>query len=253
MRSPIAPSSLSPKLYGLYQMLLSDGLKVPNCAADRARVVADVIELHLSCEIAGLRSSICPSVAVNSFLGFAALFVPQIQGLAIAEFVGGEETDEVRDEISTIVLKLMCWIVEQNVTLAEWVSPKYDSYQAGGWYDDGVKALLDLDTCLEAACQQKMNTFPEAKRLETCTEAAGLYSARIMDWAFTQLTWLNKMAGRLEWKVGPLPSHYGANVALFGLTRHALKNYIRHAQRQNEVARQLKGIEDARRAGAQKN
>lgn len=234
MRSPIAPSSLSPKLYGLYQMLLSDGLKVPNCAADRARVVADVIELHLSCEIAGLRSS-------------------QIQGLAIAEFVGGEETDEVRDEISTIVLKLMCWIVEQNVTLAEWVSPKYDSYQAGGWYDDGVKALLDLDTCLEAACQQKMNTFPEAKRLETCTEAAGLYSARIMDWAFTQLTWLNKMAGRLEWKVGPLPSHYGANVALFGLTRHALKNYIRHAQRQNEVARQLKGIEDARRAGAQKN
>lgn len=246
MRSPIVPSSLPLDLYGLYQLLMSDGVKVPNAATDRARVVADVIKLHLSWEIAGLMNSISPSAAVNGLVEFAALFVPQIQGLAIAEFVGGEETIEVRDEISAIVLNLMCWIVGQSVALAESVTPQHPTYQAVGWYEEGLKALGDLDACMEAAHQQKMTTFPEASMSDTYFEAAGLYSARIMNWAFAQLTWMNKMAGRLERKVGMVPAPDVSKVGLFGLTRQALKNYIRHAQRQNQVAEQLREIEDAK-------
>ncbi len=229
---------------------MSEGLKLPVSACDRGHVVADVIELHLTWEIENLKHCVNPSAAVNSFVHFAALFVPQIQGLAIAEFVGEEETDEVRAEISVVVLKLMCWIVEQTAMLAGFVTPQYTSYQSAGWHEEGVKALWDLDTCLEAACLQELHSFPEAKMPGSYTTAPGLYSARIMDWAFTQLTWTNKSAGRLQRKVDMVPNHYGVKVELFGLTRQALKNYLRHAQCQNEVARQLKEAEDAK-AGAQ--
>lgn len=246
MRSPIVPSSLCPQLCGLHQVLISEGLKLPNSAFDRAHVVADVIELHLSWEIDNLKHTINPSAAINSFVEFAALFVPQIRGLAIAEFVGGEETDEVRAGISAVVLKLVCWIVEQSAMLGESLVPQYLPYQRAGWYEQSIKALWDLDTCLEAACQQRMQSFPEAKAPGSYTEAPGLYSARIMSWAFGQLSWVNKMAGRLQRSVDKVPNHYGVKVELFGLTRQALKNYIRHGQHQNEVAWQLKEIENAK-------
>jgi hypothetical protein len=64
-----------------------------------------------------------------------------------------------------------------------------------------------------------------------------------MNWAFTQLTWANELAGRIQRKVSMVPNHCGVKVELFGLTRQALKNYIRHGQRQIEVSRQVKEIE----------
>jgi hypothetical protein len=239
MRSPIVPSCLSPRLYGVYEVLFSDGLQVPNSASDRAHTVADVIELHLTWEVENLKHSVNPSAAVNSFTEFAALFVPQIQNLAVAEFVGGEETDEVREKISAVVLKLMCWIMEQSVTLAEAVAPQYLSYQAVRWYDEGVRALWDLDTCAQGAFWRRLQSFPEAKMPGSYAQVPGLYSARIMDWAFTQLTWVNKMAGRLQRKVDKVPNHYGVKVELFGLTRHALKDYLRHGQHQHGMPKQF--------------
>jgi hypothetical protein len=218
---------------------MSDGLKVPNAASDRAHVVADVIELHLTWEVENLKHSISPAAAVNSFVGFAALFVPQIRGLAVSEFVGGEDNDNVHAEISAVNMKLMCWIIDQSVTLVETVTPEYASYQPVGWYEEGVKGLWHLDTCLEASCQQHMQCSPEAKIPTDWDAVPGLYSARMLEWAFTQLTWVNRMAGRLERKVGMVPNNYGVKVGLFGLTRQSLKNYLRHGQHQHEVAKHL--------------
>jgi hypothetical protein len=220
MRSPIVPSSLSPRLRELHNRLMSDGLLVPNSASDRAHVVADVIQLHLTWEADNLQHNINPSFAINSFVEFAALFVPQIQGLAIGEFVGGEETNEVRAQFGAAVIRLMGWIVEKIVLLAERVGPQYISYQAMGWYDTGVRALWEIDTCLEAACRQRMLSSGEA----------GLYSAPIMNWAAGQLTWLNSMAGRLHQMVGMVPNHYGVTVPFFGLTRHGLENHLHQGQ-----------------------
>ena len=246
MRTAIQPSSLSPQLYNLHQILMSDGLKLPDSASDRAHVLADVIELHLTWEVQNLKHSISASAAVNNFVDFAGLFLPQIQTLAIGEFVGGEDTEEVRAEISIVVLKLVCWIVEQLIELAESVAPQYVPHQVAGWYDEGVKALWNLDTCLEAAWQRRLQCFPESKMPGSQTEPPGLYSPRIMNWAYSQLTGVNRVAGRLQRKVGMVPNHYGVLVDLFGLTRQSMKNYIRHGQTQIQVARQLKEVEQAR-------
>jgi hypothetical protein len=224
---------------------MSDGLKIPDSVSDRAHVVADVIELHLTWEIHNLKSSISPLAAVSSFGEFAAIFMPQIQGLADTAFFGGEDTDDLCAEITDVVLKLMRWIVEQSAMLTEHVIPEHLSSEPGLWYDEGVKTIWDLDTCMEMACQQKLQSFPEVRSLGSLTEPPGLYSTRIMNWAFTQLTWANELAGRIQRKVSMVPNHYGVKVELFGLTRQALKNYIRHGQRQIEVSRQVKEIEAA--------
>lgn len=225
---------------------MTEGLKIPDLASDRARVVADVIELHLTWEFENLKHSISSSAAVNAFVDFAALFLPQIRSLALGEYVGGEETYEARAEISAIVLKLVVWIVEESAILAECVAPKYLPSQSSEWYDEGVRALWDLDTCLERAFQHRMHSFPEALILGSFTEAPGLYSDGILEWAFLQLTWANKVAGRLQRTVDMVPNQYGVKVELFLLTRQSLKNFIRHGQRQIEVARQLREAEFAR-------
>lgn len=152
---------------------MSDGLKIPDSVSDCAHIVADVIELHLTWEIHNLKSSICPSAAVNSFGEFAAIFIPQIQGLADTAFFGGEDTDDLRAEITDVVLKLMRWIVEQSAMLAEHVIPEHLSSEPGLRYDEGVKAIWDLDTCMEMACQQKLQSFPRSE----------------LSWVFDQTTW----------------------------------------------------------------
>lgn len=204
---------------------------MPNSASDRGRVLTNVVKLHLSREAEKLKYSISPAAAANSFVEFAGLFIPQIQDLAIAEFAGGEDTEAVRVDIITVVLQLVCWIVEQCAMLAESFSPHYITYEAVGWWDDKVRFLWILDECLEAACKQKILSFPEAKTPGTHTEARGMYSPRIMNWASTQLTWANNMAGRLQGKVGKVPNRYDVLVELFGLTRQTLETHIRRGQR----------------------
>jgi hypothetical protein len=225
---------------------MTQGLSMPDSASLRAQVVADVIELHLTWEYENLKHSMSPAAAINSFVGFTATFVPEIQSLAIAEFVGDEDTEEVRSEIANIVLKLVRWIVEHCVMLADFVTPQYLLSYVAGWYDEGVKGMWDIDTCFKAACQRMLHSFPEASMRGSYTEAPGLYSPRIMDWASRQLTWVNLMAGRLEEKAGMVPNHYGRFVQLFILTRLSLKEYLRHGQAQIDVARQLRQNELAR-------
>ena len=204
---------------------------MPNSAVKRAEVVANVIKLHLNWEVENLKNGVNASASLNSFVEFAGLFIPQIQDLALAEYIGEEDTTGVRFNIGTVTMNLLSWIVEMCVLMAEYHAPKYLSYQAVGWYDEGLKALRTIDATLEAACKHKMASFPEAKRLGSDTQMPGLFSDRIMKWASLQLVWANNMAEKLQSKAPMVPDQDGSLEEPFGLTRQALDNHVRHGQR----------------------
>lgn len=229
---------------------MTEGLKVPNSASDRAQVLANLIELHLTWDVEHLKHCIDPSPAVNSFLEFAALYIPQLQGVAIAEFVGGEETVQVRNEIAVTVMRLVSWIVEQTVMLAEAVAPHYLSYHAVGLHEEGKRALWDLDACLAAACQQKMQADADVINIGYLGVVPPLYSRPVLDWAFKQLMWIETMAGRLETKVDQVPNHYGEKVQLFCLTKEALRYHLFQGQNHLKAAEGAPQAEAARAAQA---
>jgi hypothetical protein len=215
------------------------GMPVPNSAVARAHVVAQTIQIHMTWEIDNLKHSVNPSAGVNSFVEFVTVLFPQIQGLAVGEFAGEEDTPQVRAEISSTALKLLCWTVEQVVILARAVTPQYQSYQAATWSAESAKTLWDIDSALKKAYYHQLHSFPESKQMPPEVRVPGLFSPRIMRWAFTQLTWLNKMASGLQQKVDMITNPYGDRVELFTMTREALKTYIRQAQHNQGLAGQV--------------
>ncbi len=231
MRTAIQPEDLYPEQRRLHQVIVSDGLKMPNSAVERAEVLANVIKLHLNWEVENLKHGVNVSASLNSFVEFAALFLPQVQDLALAEYVGEEDTQRVRFMIATVVMNLMSWIVEICVKMVEHIAPIYLSFQAVRWYDQGLKALRAIDACLEAVCKHKIASFPEAKRPASDTRIPGLFSARIMKWASLQLVWANNMAEMLQSKAPMVPDQDGSLEEPFGLTRQALDNHIRVGHR----------------------
>jgi hypothetical protein len=83
--------------------------------------------------------------------------------LADTASFGGEDTDDLRAEITDVVLKLMRWIVEQSAMLAEHVIPEHLSSEPGLWYDEGMKAIWDLDTCMGNGLSAKVAVFSRSK------------------------------------------------------------------------------------------
>lgn len=203
---------------------------MPNSAIGRAEVVANVIKLHLNWEMDNLKHGVNGSASLNSFVEFAALFIPQIQGLAIAEYVGGEDTQNVRYGIATVVMNLLSWMLDVCVLMAEYHAPKYLSYRALGWYDEGLQALRAIDACLEVAFKNKIASFPEAKRLGSDTQMPGMFSRRIMKWANLQLVWANKMAEKLQSLAPMVLDEFGNLEEPFGRLRQTLDDHVRRGQ-----------------------
>ncbi len=201
---------------------------MPNSAVERAEVVANVIKLHLNWEAENLNNGVNGSASLNSFVEFAALFIPQIQDLALGDYIGGEDTVDVRCNIANVAMNLICWIVEICVLMAEYHAPMYLSYHAIGWYDEGLKALRAIDTCSEAICKHQIASFPEADILGSDTQMPGLFSPRIMNWATKRLAWANKMTAKLQSKAPMVPDQSGNSEEPFGLLRQVLDNHMRH-------------------------
>ncbi len=201
---------------------------MPNSAVERAEVVANIIKLHLNWEAENLKNGVNASASLNSFVEFAALFLPQAQDLALGAYIGGEDTVDVRFSIATVALNLLCWMVELCVLLAEYHAPMYQSYHAIGWYDEGLKALMAIDTSLEAVCKHHIASFPEANILGSNTQMPGLCSPRIMEWTNKRRVWANKMAARLHSKAPMVPDLFGNVEEPLGLLRQALDKHMCH-------------------------
>ncbi|KAF7509580.1 hypothetical protein GJ744_007618 [Endocarpon pusillum] len=225
-RTAIQPADLSPEQRRLHQVIISDGLTMPNSAVERAEVLANIIKLHLSWEVENLKNGVNASASLNSFVEFAGLFVPQIRDLALANYVGGEDTVRVRYNIATVGTNLLRWIVEMFVSMAKHHAPKYLSYQAVGWYDEGLKALRAIDACLDTVCKNKMESFPEAKRPAPATQMPGIFHPRVMQWVNSKLDWVDDMAGKLQSKAPMVPNQDGSVEAPFGRTRQALEQHL---------------------------
>ena len=60
------------------------------------------------------------------------------------------------------------------------------------------------------------------------------------------------MAERIQQKVDMVPNHYGVKVALFGLTRQGLENYLGQGRVHHQMSRQIAETEAARMSASAK-